>query len=261
MSDERKDRQLDDVYRRASAADAGRPDAKLRAAILAGAAESSRRRMPAANESRYALRAVAGVAVVGLALLIWQQARHEVPRESVASEAVGKPQSQSPPAEATQALPGVTDAAPAPDAGAPRVADAPGAGTAPGAADAQARAPRQEPPRPPAREELSEVMVTGTRVTGQRTAPGPAITAAEAMALLRRHFPREYQSPRPHRLWLVLDAAGRQFEGGELTGTQQLRDIEALVGRLAGAPEPWQVHVLTNARGQSIELAIAHSRL
>ncbi len=67
------------AYRRASVADAGRPSAKTRDAILAEARAVAGRRAPAANDSRFSWRMAAGLAVVGLALLVWRQ----LPREAV----------------------------------------------------------------------------------------------------------------------------------------------------------------------------------
>lgn len=311
MSEESKDQQLDDAFRRASAADAGRPDAKLRAAILAEAAAAARRHRPAANDSRYVLRAVAGVAVMGIALLIWQQARHEAPREvAMRIEQFEQPTSEPVPAQVAEDTSATADEPEAgvADAAEPRAAAPAATSAEEDAAKAQGgvMAPQQEssrsssappvspvaPPAPPPaaphpapppapesppmraqadatarsrvedsdQSELSEVQVTGTRVQGPRSAPGPVVSAAEAADLLRRHFPRQYQSGQEHRLWLILDAAGRNFDSGELTGAQQLQDIQAVAGALAGAPNPWQIHLLTNARGQTIQLAVAHTR-
>lgn len=76
-----EDKALDAAWRRASAADAGRPSAKTRAAILAEAAAQARRRQPAANEPRYWMRVVAGVAVVGVGVMLWRQTDVRLPGE------------------------------------------------------------------------------------------------------------------------------------------------------------------------------------
>ena len=79
---------LTDAYRKASADDAGRPSAAVRNAILAEATAATRRRTPAANDSRYLWRGVAGVAVLGFALLLWQQVDHQMPGDAPAVVAV-----------------------------------------------------------------------------------------------------------------------------------------------------------------------------
>ena len=78
MSAEDNDPLLRD-YRRASADEAGRPGEATRLAILAEARAAARRRQPAANDSRYVLRAMAGVAAIGVALLVWRQMDHRLP--------------------------------------------------------------------------------------------------------------------------------------------------------------------------------------
>jgi hypothetical protein len=66
-------------YRRASAARAGEPGESTRRAILEGARDAARLRRPAANDARYAWGAVAGVAVLGIALLLWRQSATHFP--------------------------------------------------------------------------------------------------------------------------------------------------------------------------------------
>jgi hypothetical protein len=61
-------------YQRASSTEAGQPSDATRAAILADARAAALRRMPAANNSRFVWRAVASVAVLGVAVLLWRQA-------------------------------------------------------------------------------------------------------------------------------------------------------------------------------------------
>lgn len=74
--------ELDAAYRQASNAEAGRPAAYTRAAILAEAEAAARRRTPAANEPRYFWRAVAGLAVMGVAVLIWRQTDEPMPGDA-----------------------------------------------------------------------------------------------------------------------------------------------------------------------------------
>lgn len=71
--DDRDDRLLAG-YRRASDTQAGRPSESTRKAILEGARAAARSRQPAANDSRYVWSAAAGIAVLGIALLLWRQA-------------------------------------------------------------------------------------------------------------------------------------------------------------------------------------------
>src|SRR6478735_1555695 len=79
--DEKPD-ELTKAYRDASEQEAGRPGDATRRAILAEAQASARRRQPAANDVRYVMRAVAGVAVIGLALVLWKQKDHPLPGEA-----------------------------------------------------------------------------------------------------------------------------------------------------------------------------------
>jgi hypothetical protein len=108
MNDTPKDQQLDEAYRRASAAGAGRPREATRAAILAEAKAAARKRAPAANDARYLLRAVAGVAVVGVAILIWRQTDAPLPGELVETAPVSAPQSADAAAE-PQFVPDLND--------------------------------------------------------------------------------------------------------------------------------------------------------
>jgi hypothetical protein len=80
-----------------------------------------------------------------------------------------------------------------------------------------------------------------------------------AAALLRQSFPAQYQSDASHSVWVVLNAAGNVLQSGELAPGQRVADLgpqlaRALGNRVAG---PWQEQTLRNARGQTIELAIA----
>src|SRR5690606_19178947 len=74
--------ELDAAYRQASDAEAGRPAAYTREAILAEAQAAARRRTPAANEPRYFWRAVAGLAVMGGAVMSWRQTDEPMPGDA-----------------------------------------------------------------------------------------------------------------------------------------------------------------------------------
>jgi hypothetical protein len=71
-AEDKKPDELTEAYRHASAKDAGRPDDATRRAILAEAEAAARRRRPA-NDARYVVRAVAGIAVIGVAIVLWRQ--------------------------------------------------------------------------------------------------------------------------------------------------------------------------------------------
>jgi hypothetical protein len=234
MNEEHKDQQLDAAYRQASATEAGRPDAKTRAAILAEAAAAARRRVPAANESRYLLRAVAGIAVVGVGLLLWRQTDHRLPGEAPVLE-VPRVAQQSAEPEADLAF------VPDPQEARSRVAPSP--------------AVLPEPP-PAERDELEEMQVTGARVQ----AGVPSELSAEE--LLRRHFPAQYEGDATRRVWLVRNAAGEVVRTGELDDGEQLAELIPEIQRSLGMRElaPQAVHSLRNARGQPVELSILQAR-
>jgi hypothetical protein len=201
------ERELDE-YRRASAEDAGRPPAAVRKAILDEAAAAARRRTPAANESRYLWRGLAGVAVLGFAILMWRQVDHRLPGDA--------------PVVKTQSAPAVL---------------------------------RQEsaPPAPAAEQRLEPA-----RALGKMSAAQDA--AVDAEALLRLHFPQQYQSDTPHAVWLVQDASGAVLRSGELAAGQTLGEIRPGIERELGTLlRPWRIRNLQNARGQTIELGIAQT--
>lgn len=328
MNEEQKDQQLDAAYRRASASEAGRPDAKTRAAILAEAAAAARRRTPAANESRYLMRAVAGLAVIGVGLLVWRQTDHRLPGEAqtfdvpvaqqseLVAESAYVPDPEAAPAQEVQeepaprqaaggADPGVAEKSEVTSASAERAAPADRAVAADraGAPAVEMRsaspstlppATAPPPPPPPApivseraqapgdveRSELQEVQVTGSRVQAPRRTVGPrntvpapaagassaaqdlASTAPSAEDLLREHFPEQYQSPTPRRVWLVRDAGGRVLRTGELAPGQQLDGQLASIRQSLDARElvVESVQSLRNARDQLIELTLLRAR-
>ncbi len=76
---EEPDQKIDQRYREVSAADAGVPPPRVRRAVLEEARAVQRKQMPAANDSRYLWRAVAGVAVLGIGVLLWRQIPYSGP--------------------------------------------------------------------------------------------------------------------------------------------------------------------------------------
>jgi hypothetical protein len=267
---------LTDAYRQASAEDAGRPSAATRNAILAEAAAAARRRTPAANDSRYLWRGVAGVAVLGFALLLWKQVDHQLPGDApvvavapaevegnrmeeaapvVESVAAVLPGSPPPPEQLAAAADSAADVAVAIPAreqlAAQQPAPAP-ALVAAAAAPAVAGPPAESRAQSPERNELA-------RSANKVSALADAET--DANALLRLHFPQQYQSNTPHRLWLVQDGTGALLRSGELAPDQNLAGLRLEIERELGGQllRPWRIRNLRNAQGQSIELAIAQT--
>jgi hypothetical protein len=303
MNPSDEDRTLTDAYRKASDKDAGGPGVATRNAILAEAAAAARRRKPAANDSRYLLRGVAGVAVLGIAVLLWQQVDHRMPGKETVVEVIpvldevktdlSLPSTTAPmdapmvapaPAPAPATAPpraAATDSARAPvpaeekaesqsvapaaviEIVEPRAPAPPIAGGPPSAPPPGPPAPRvfgpPAPPAPPPPPAPAALRNESARAQAKMSADENAET--DAVAMLQLHFPQQYQSPSPHRLWLVLDATGAALRSGELTGSQNLADLRLVIeGDLGGRLlRPWRIHTLRNARGQPIELAIAQT--
>jgi hypothetical protein len=285
MSTDHED-ELQRAYRDASSDAAGAPPAALRKAILAEAAAAAKRRQPA-NDSRYWLSAAAGVAVLGVGLVLWRQVPHQLPgnaplmAEVVTDTSIeaAAPQASVPladaPAPASQPLP-----APAP----PEVADAfpqlareqrsaevaePAAKAEPEESLVSAAADRVMPPpaAPPAAAE--EVPAARSRaMEAQRNAPVAAATLQDAAGitrntstpqLLRQYFPEAIAGSAPRTLWLVQDAAGNRLRSGELAVGQEFSTINPGIeaefnGQRLG---PWVIEEVRGARGQSIKLGIA----
>lgn len=213
MSQEEDDK-LDALWRSATAADAERPAAQTRAAILAEAAAEARRRAPAANAPRYWMRLAAGVAVVGVGLMLWRQTEAPLPGAMPA-----------PPS--TQAFDNAASES-APRAQAPLPAPPP---------DLRRRAEEGE------RQEMK---------LAQQSAP--ASTGAD---LLRQYFPAQNASTQPHRLWVVLDAAGNMQLSGEIAAEVQLEDFAPRIRSGTGRePGSWRIETVINAQGQPVELAV-----
>jgi hypothetical protein len=131
--DDNGDDRLIEDYRRASDAAAGRPGDSTRNAILEGARAAARSRQPAANDSRYAWSAAAGIAVLGIALLLWRQADPDLVATAPASPAAAeRNQSQEQPVvaqanemDSAKAAPGAVGVrAPAAEARSEAAADA-----------------------------------------------------------------------------------------------------------------------------------------
>ena len=224
------DDELLDAYREASAAEAGQPSPATRAAVLAHArAQLSREgaaRPRAANDARFAWRMVAGLAMVGVGLLIWRQ----LPRE--ATERV------------TTETPTARVATPAPAA-------------APADPAAQLRTQPEPPPPPPAQSqsqaefvrERAEGMSAARELQAAKAAPPVVVDlqmrqavpeSAEAVqsfggsvaALVRREFPTLADDPMPPAgVWIVQDGQGRTLRTGTLRTGETLGAITARLQR------------------------------
>src|SRR5690606_33623463 len=135
-------------------------------------------------------------------------------------------------------------------------------------------APRAQEASPPPQPELrmaEEGERQEMKVAQQQRAPAISVDRGAAMTsaapptaaaitggdLLRQHFPAQNASPQPHRLWVVLDAAGNVQLSGEIAAQMQLVDLAPRIRRETGRePGSWRIETLTNAQGQPVELAI-----
>jgi hypothetical protein len=262
MSHDEHDEALDAAYRRASDADAGRPAAATRAAILARASEqarASRRQAPAANDRHVIWRAAAGVAVLGFALLLWRQSEPPRPARD-APVFVPEAPAEVSSAETAAPAPAPPPAVAAPDDdGAAALRDRSEADVARSARRLAAPAPAPTPaPAPaPALGAASVAAAAPESAMARESAP-----ASPAAALLREHFPGLDQRDAPASVWLVLDAGGAVLRQGERQAGQSL---EALAEELAAGPDglrvaTWRTETVTNGAGQPVEVAVAGTR-
>lgn len=234
--------ELTRAYRNTSDAQAGRPGAATRAAILAEARAAALRRMPAANDSRYVWRAAAGIAVLGVAVLLWRQTdRRLSPDLTVASAERPAAESQATTVESK------TTAPPASAAVAARsetVADADVAAPAPSASADKAVEPVAR----------MEQEVAGMRVQETRERSDASVNAAGALSrtvpdyqeLLRMEFPEVWNDALAAQVaWLVVDADGTAVRKGAGTSV----DIP---------PGDWNYFNVRTASGRSLQLAVMH---
>jgi hypothetical protein len=268
--------ELDSIYQQASAKQAGSPSASTREAILAQAKATALRRTPAANDSRYLWRAAAGVAVFGVALLLWRQTNPQLdvgrvaePTFTVEADPV-QPQRSAPVAEtrerpdrdalavAPSARPG-TAAAPAtaaPKAAAQAAATPESEAQAPALAKAESAASSTlERSRRESAAGAANMSAAADRATADRA---PELTSDES--LLRRHFAVQFESDSPaSTLWLLQDAAGNMLRTGSLDTTTDFGAVTATLQRDFPGQQisTWRVVPVTNARGQQIQLGIA----
>ncbi|HXC59508.1 MAG TPA: hypothetical protein VN645_09330 [Steroidobacteraceae bacterium] len=259
-AEEEKPDQLAEAYRRASADEAGRPGDAVRRAILDEAKAAARRRQPVANDSRYMMRAVAGIAVIGVAVVLWRQMDHRLPGEVPSTQAAPEARLEIPRPEAQPAI-------------SPPAAKAESAPTAPAPSERASAAPAAPAPE---RQQASSIS-TAKDVAQESRADAAADNAAAGAArgqlrraesmvapqindpgteVLIQYFPQQYNSDTPHSLWLVRDAAGRVLQSGEIVAGRSLEDSMPQIQQQLGGRKPgvWREQILLNARGQQIRL-------
>jgi hypothetical protein len=262
------DDELTHEYRRASEADAGTPSNATRAAILAQAQAAALQRLQPANDSRYVWRAVAGVAVVGIAVLIWRQADHGLPPTTPVRSAITS-SANTESEEATEV--GAADKAALREAPQESVAarararaSAPAASSAENRRDAQSvRAERSNAKATApalAAAPAAAPTVAAQSNTGATATAGAAMADSTAATPLQRYFPEQDRSANPPAmLWLVLDVAGNVVRSGSRDTPADWSDINAEVIRMLDgrSPGPWRIAEVRNSQHQSIMLGIA----
>jgi hypothetical protein len=240
-------------YRRVGDEHAGRPGDAVRAAILAEARAAAQRRMPAANDGRFVWRAVAGIGVLGVAVLVWRQVDRPLAplAEQRREDAVQPRYVPEPPPAAPQAkVEAQVPAAPAPAPLRERATTS--AASAGAAADSSAAAGAQRAAEAPAQEMA--------RAASRSLIAPPGFAATGDAELLRRHFPAAAASATPPpALWLLQDAAGNVLSSGELAPGEELAAVTArLQSAFPGRSiEPWRVASVSNSRGVVVQLGIA----
>ena len=249
--------ELANEYRRASDANAGSPAAATRAAILAEARAAALRRTPAANDSRYVWRAAAGIAVLGVAVILWRQANHNVapdltvaaPESAAATQSVATTTSvAAEPQQAADAAKAQTRAKASADTGGAGVIA--GNSAIPAAPTASVKDEKEAAAAPPPNLQLA-------RASAEAAAPIQAAGAIrkdgpDYQQLLQREFPEVWDGTEPpHTVWVVVDANGKVLRKGELSpGATVTPDTPFESQR------PWQMVKVTTASGSSLQLAV-----
>lgn len=268
------DDQLTRAYRDASDAQAGGPAAATRAAILAEARAAALRRTPAANQSRYVWRAAAGIAVLGVAVILWRQTDRRLAPDLTVAAPERAAEAEVPPAAAPQAAADVANAG-AVGAGvvAANRAVAPATDTA-----AAAPAPKDEEaaeskaaPATREREEASGVIAASEATRSPMplasaradvVAPAPPAPSEAAGAvrrdgpdyqqLVQREFPEVWNGSEPlQTLWVVIDASGKVLRKGTLAQGAAFTADQPFESQ-----RPWMMVQVTTASGSSLRLAV-----
>lgn len=249
---------LTDAYRQASAADAGRPSAATRAAILAAAREAAAQRRPAANDSPFSWRMAAGLAVVGIALIVWRQLPRDVaPLQSVPTVMVAdEPRPDAAESDAA------SESAPAAPAAEPMREEA----RASALAKAETPpAPAAAPAPPPVVVELqARQAVPESRDAALRQSfnAASARNATNVDGLVRREFPALLDDATPPAgVWIVQDAGGRTLRTGTLAAGETLGSVWTRLQR--EMPDrrlrPFQMSTVRGARGADVLVGLSRA--
>lgn len=266
--------ELTRAYRSASDAQAGSPAASTRAAILAEARAAARKRTPAANDSRYVWRAAAGIAVLGVAVILWRQTDHRLAPELAGAPetpaAVQSPEAPQPAADMTHSDAAgagtVAENRPATD----RLAEST-------AKDEKKMSSKAATAREETSAELAASQVVASEVTASAAppaqlarasadaaAPIPPPGAAQAAGavrsqnsvdyqqLVQREFPEAWKGNEPsHTVWVVLDANGKVLRKGELSPGASVTADQPFESQ-----RPWQMVKVVTASGSTLQLAV-----
>jgi hypothetical protein len=273
-------------YQRRSAADAGRPAAATRAAILAEARQLAQRRGRARRDPRIPWALAASVSVIGIAVVLWHQVAPQTKplmEGSPMTPVAVAPQSPAPPVgdRAVPTTPAPREpagrnaaarAAPAPDAkalalatasdvappaapAAPALARAKEESTSEGAADAMARV------RAESAAGAAVASAPAARASGLALQATDSVADAQAPAqLVKQYFPAVSASDSPpHTLWLLRDARGVVLQSGTVNDRAGLAGVAADLQRAAGARRigAWMITPLTTEHGVPVDLAVA----
>jgi hypothetical protein len=258
------------AYRSASDAQAGSPAASTRAAILAEARAAALKRTPAANDSRYVWRAAAGIAVLGVAVILWRQTDHRL-----APDLAAAPQSPTA-AQSPEAPQPAADVARSDSAGAGASTTAENRPATVRMAESAAKDEKEVSSKAaPAREEASAALAASSEVTASAAPPVQlARASADAAApippgaaqaagavqqnrvdyqqLVRREFPEVWKGNEPpHTVWVVLDADGKVLRKGELSPGASVTADQPFESQ-----RPWQMVTVVTASGSSLQLAV-----
>jgi hypothetical protein len=282
------DQELLNMYRSASTQDAGAPPAAVRKAVLAEAAAAPRRRQPAANDTKYIWRAVAGIGVMAVALLIWRESAPELSRTRAReSRTVETPRDTThvAPAAQTSAPSVATEQQTQPSQRRQEKAEANSVPmpTSPPLSRpvqvAQARAPSPTPP-PRDTERLDAVVQdAGAAAVAEQTptlAAAPAAEAKQTQTDVAASVGRVARRPTPAQLyqfnfpdsndasidtstaWLLLNNASEVIEKGRLLPTDNLEALRMrLIDRHGVAIGAWQSTAGYDQQGRSFQIAIA----
>jgi hypothetical protein len=262
MNEEADTEALKARYLEASAATSGLPSNAVRQAILDEARAAALRRMPAANDKQYWWRAVAGIAVVGIALALWRDGK-QIPEAPVkAADNVAIP----------------TPAAPAPVRSAPSSTLAPLPSVAASAAAAKA-APAAARSRVPVQVALptAEMEARATRMpaladsaAGVAPAASPAgamqsrkeAGAATTVSVLQTYFPEVYVGEMPaSSVWILLDSNGNLVRRGVLNASDTLADVTRVLERdYPGQLGNWQKTTARTEQGTAVEVTTTSLR-